>query len=66
MRIYAAIFLRLFTRSSFFIIKLFAGNEKALTFAVSFNRNKRVMNLHTSINLAVLHIIRVVVVTSRA
>lgn len=46
-----------------FLVDLFGNNKKALTFA-----NKKIkyimIVLHTSINLATLHIIRVVVVSS--
>ncbi|ERI80941.1 hypothetical protein HMPREF1981_03512 [Bacteroides pyogenes F0041] len=46
-----------------FLIDLFGNNKKGLTFA-----NKKLkyimIALHTSINLAILHIIRVVVVSS--
>ena len=51
-----------------FFFDLFAVYKKALTFATSIEITKKdkIMELHTTINLAVLHIIRVVVVASRA
>jgi hypothetical protein len=49
-----------------FFFNLFGVYKKALTFAAHKERKTEVMNNHTSINLAVLHIIRVVVIPSRA
>jgi hypothetical protein len=49
-----------------FFFDLFGDNKKALTFAARKQRKEDMNILHTSINLAVLHIIRVVVVPSRA
>lgn len=54
-----------FVLSDFFF-NLFGVYKKALTFAAHKERKTEVMNNHTSINLAVLHIIRVVVIPSRA
>ena len=68
------IFLRLFMFISFFFFNLFGVYKKHLPLQHNYtrqsikknNKDNLVMNLHTSINLAVLHIIRVVVVASRA
>ena len=53
---------------SFFFFKLFGVYKKPLPCSTINENSKvnKVMNLHTSINLAVLHIIRVVVLESRA